>query len=109
SAGDNLTSAQMNALAIDLSNALDKTTAGDTLSGVVNVALTGQIAALLSGGPVNPGSPSNAAWYNSGIAQTWSCTPNQNNVIDTSQYFYYVVLTDESGVAATDFYGPMSA
>jgi hypothetical protein len=233
--GDSLTSAQQNNVAITLTKCLDKTTAGDTLSGVVNVAASGQIAAnfaagvqsnavagirtnvgsgfqlgggpgdwptfsfnrsrtivqplmatlgstnwtggdsglgvlgkgfgnqlqipllglhngatltsvsmqaivalhtggtlttvlptfdvrriafgsnanasLLSGGPVNPGSPSNAAWYNSGNPQTWSATCNQNNVIDTSQYQYYVVLVDENigGAGVANFYGPMSA
>jgi hypothetical protein len=48
--GDNVTSAQMNAVAINLSNALDKTTAGDTLSGVVNIAASGQIAANFAAG-----------------------------------------------------------
>jgi hypothetical protein len=229
--GDVLSSAQQNALDIDHAKALDKTTAGDTLSGVVNVAASGQIAAnfangvqsnavagirtnvgsgfqlgggdgdwptfnlsrtrtivqavnpvidtnwtgvsvapgvqgkgfgsaiaipilglhngatltrltmqviaslhtggtltvtlptldvrriviganagvsLLSGGPVGATAASNVAWYNSGNAQTWWCSPNQNNVIDTSQYFYYAVLVDEVG-SSTDFYGPMSA
>lgn len=66
---------------------------------------------LLSGGPTSATAASDSAWYNSGNAQTWSCTPNQNNVIDTTQYLYYVVLTDENGYAggSGDFYGPMSA
>ena len=65
---------------------------------------------LLSGGPVSATAASDTAWFNGGLAQFWSCSPNQNNVIDTSQYLYYVILVDEVDAGlSTDFYGPMSA
>jgi hypothetical protein len=42
-----------------------------------------------------PGSA--AAWDNSGNVQFITYTTNQNNVIDTTSYKYYAVVTDESG------------
>ena len=50
SVGAQLTSAQMNQLDIDHANALDKTVAGDTLSGVVQIAATGSIIAQNANG-----------------------------------------------------------
>lgn len=48
--GDVLTSAQMNSLDIDHANALDKTSAGDTLNGVVTISGSGQIVVTTSQG-----------------------------------------------------------
>jgi hypothetical protein len=47
--GEELTHAQMNAVAVYLTNALDKSAAGDTLSGVINMASTAQIQAEFTG------------------------------------------------------------
>jgi hypothetical protein len=50
--GDTFTHAQGNQLDIDHSLSLDKSTAGDTLSGVVNIASTGSVVANLPNGIV---------------------------------------------------------
>lgn len=50
---EKFTSAQANQLDIDHANALDKTTAGDTLSGVVALAATGAILVSTPGGIIN--------------------------------------------------------
>lgn len=47
--GDKFTSAQANALDVDHANALDKTTAGDALSGVVTMATTASLQAQFAG------------------------------------------------------------
>ena len=49
SLGDKLTSAQQNQLDIDHANALDKTSAGDTLSGVVRIQSGGQLLGEVGG------------------------------------------------------------
>jgi hypothetical protein len=41
-----------------------------------------------------------AAWFDSGAVQTFTCTCDQNNVIDTSQYAYLFRVSDESGANA---------
>ena len=49
---------------------------------------------------------SGAAWYAAGASQSWTLTVS--TVIDTSQYEYYIVLSDESGansIAGNLFYG----
>lgn len=46
-----------------------------------------------------------AAWSN--LYTSWTYTANQNNVIDTTQYSYYALLTDENGansVAGNQYY-----
>ncbi len=55
---------------------------------------------LISTGPVFASAASGTAWHNGGNPQNWSGTIDQNNVIDKSQYYYYLVLTDESGSLA---------
>jgi hypothetical protein len=40
---------------------------------------------------------SGSAWYADGVAQTWSFTTDQNNVIDVSTYVYYLQLIEEVG------------
>lgn len=45
-----------------------------------------------------PGSGS--AWTASNEIQSWTYTTSQNNVVDTSQYAYYIVLYDENGTNA---------
>ena len=50
SVGDSLTSVQQNTLDIDHSHALDKTSAGDTLAGVVTTTGAGQLVAATVGG-----------------------------------------------------------
>lgn len=45
--------------------------------------------------PTNPGSGS--AWYNSGNVQYYQYITNQNNVIDNTNYLYYMTVADESG------------
>ncbi len=52
--GDKLTSAQQNALDIDHANALDKTVAGDNISGTVNIIGLGGIVAGVSGAITSP-------------------------------------------------------
>lgn len=44
-----------------------------------------------------PAPGSTAAYYNSGHVKTLTYTCNQNNVIDNTQYYYVVSITDESG------------
>lgn len=46
---DKLTSSQMNALDIDHANAVDKTTAGDTVSGTLAIAATGKVSTSSGG------------------------------------------------------------
>ena len=41
-----------------------------------------------------------AAWQAGAALQNWTFTANQANVVDTSQYNYYLVLTDENGANA---------
>lgn len=43
---------------------------------------------------------SGAAWYNGGAAKTFVYTCDQNNVIDKSQYVYFLVIVDEDGSGA---------
>ena len=50
-----------------------------------------------SGQAFTPTPGSGAAWYDSGNDQSWTYTTNQSNVIDTSQYNYYVQIVDENG------------
>jgi hypothetical protein len=50
--GATVTSAQLNSLDIDHAAALDKSVAGDTISGVVNIASGGQINAAPGGGQI---------------------------------------------------------
>lgn len=54
---------------------------------------------LASGGGqfFTPTPGSGAAWYVSGTTQHWSITLDQDNVIDTTQYRYVIVIFDESG------------
>lgn len=68
--GDVLTSAQANALDVDHANALDKTSAGDTLSGVVTTSGAGSIHAATSGGvqATVAGGITSAGTANGGIA-----------------------------------------
>lgn len=44
-----------------------------------------------------------AAWYAGGLPQAWTFTCNQNNIIDTSQYTYFLQLIEETGTANPDF------
>ena len=53
SSGDKFTSAQANAIAIDLTKALDKSVAGDVLSGAIDMVATAQLAANFSGNIVS--------------------------------------------------------
>jgi hypothetical protein len=56
---------------------------------------------LFSGGAQSIAAPgSGAAWYASGNVQQFTFTPNQDNVIDTSQYTYVLNLVDENGSGA---------
>jgi hypothetical protein len=66
-------------------------------------ALTGTTVpiSLNSGGATSFTAASGTAWYNSNNAQaspTYSA--NQNNVIDTTQFCYYLKITEESGANA---------
>ena len=52
--------------------------------------------------------PANVAAYDSSNVQSWTYTPDQNNVIDRSQYLYVAEVYDENGansVAGNFFYG----
>lgn len=54
--------------------------------------------AMYSGGVYylpNPGS--GAAYYNGGNFQQLTMTTNQNNIIDTSKYIYWIIVADENG------------
>jgi hypothetical protein len=55
---------------------------------------------LFSGGRASPSPGSGSAWFNSGIAQNWIGTPDQNNLIDTTSFYYYILLFDETGTFA---------
>lgn len=55
---------------------------------------------MFSGGPVFASAATGAAWFNSGNAQSWQGTCNQNNVIDTTQFGYNIRLIDENGANA---------
>jgi hypothetical protein len=57
----------------------------------------GSTVSLFAGGPATATAGSGAAWFNGGNIQNWSGTCNQNNVIDTTTYLYYLALFDESG------------
>ena len=46
----------------------------------------------------NPGT--GAAWYNLGKMQQFQYVCNQNNVIDTSNYYYVLAVSDENGANA---------
>ena len=60
----------------------------------------GTDVSLRSGGPVSATAATGLAWYDSGAMQVLTFTPNQNNVVDSTQYFYYVTLVDENGTHA---------
>lgn len=45
----------------------------------------------------NPSPATAAAWYASGANQRFTYTCNQNQVIDTSKYVYYIEIIEESG------------
>lgn len=55
----------------------------------------------------SPAPGSGAAWYNGNNWQFWTYTCNQNNVIDTTQFTYAVLLVDENGANShsTNSYG----
>lgn len=61
-------------------------------------AATGALATLSGTDPqfFTPGPATGAAW-SVGTLKTLTYTCNQNRVIDTSTYIYYIVLTDENG------------
>ncbi len=51
---------------------------------------------------------SGAAWTDSNAQQSWTYTANQNNVVDRTQYNYWIQLTDENGtnsVAGNQYWG----
>lgn len=52
---------------------------------------------LYSGGPqsIPSGGLTGSTWYSSGNIQQFATTPDQNNAIDTSNYIYFLQLTDE--------------
>lgn len=39
------------------------------------------------------------AWYAAGAAQAWTFTTDQNNIVDTSSYVYYVQIIEEVGTS----------
>lgn len=56
------------------------------------------VATSLGAGLTPIASPgSGAAWFNSGLMQSFTFTCTQDNVIDQSGYEYYVLLADEHG------------
>lgn len=58
---------------------------------------TGASSGLYSAGTIGPTPGSVAAYNNSLAIQSFGANTDQNNVIDTSQYYYYLTLQDESG------------
>jgi hypothetical protein len=55
-----------------------------------------------------PTPASGAAWTDSNAQQSWTYTANQNNVVDRTQYNYWIQLTDENGsnsVAGNQYWG----
>lgn len=60
----------------------------------------GTDVSLSSGGPVSASAATGLAWYNGGAMQILTFTPNQNAVVNSNQYFYYVTLIDENGTHA---------
>jgi len=47
--------------------------------------------------PFNPTPSSAANWYNGGSLKTFTYSCNQNQLIDTSKYFYYLEIVEEGG------------
>jgi hypothetical protein len=61
----------------------------------------GAVSSLFSSSPSLIATPaSNVIWYNAGAAQTFTFTPNQNNVIDCSTYSYSAAIVDEQGAGS---------
>ncbi len=69
----------------------------------VQTVMTSAAAASANGTPftagyLSPPAPSSAsAWYNGGAAQTFTVPCDQANVIDISQYTYWLQIADASG------------
>lgn len=77
---------------------------------ITRVGTTGTVVNLSSTGTqVFPTPGSGAAYYNGGVAQDFIYTCNQNNVIDTANYCYYIIVNNESGANSQNFtaYGPL--
>ena len=45
----------------------------------------------------NPSPASAAVWYQGGANQRYTYTCNQNQIIDTSKYTYYIEIIEEGG------------
>jgi hypothetical protein len=56
----------------------------------------------VAGQSFTPTPGTGAAWQAGQALQNWTFTANQLNVVDTSQYNYYVTLIDENGANAWD-------
>ena len=69
----------------------------------VQTVMTSAAAATANGTPfvggfLNPPAPSNsAAWYNGGAAQFFTVPCDQANIIDVSQYTYWLQIVDAQG------------
>lgn len=61
------------------------------------VSAAGVLSSLSSTGAQSPAPGSAAAWYNGGVAQTFTFVSDQNNTIDTPNYTYFFAITDEGG------------
>lgn len=63
---------------------------------------------LYSGGQAFFPTPATGVlWYAGGVRQKWTITCDQNNVIDTTKYRYFVSLIDENGsnsIAGNNYY-----
>jgi hypothetical protein len=77
---------------------------------LINVSGAFSILPLSSTDPQSftPSPGTVAAWTDSGNVQQLTYNCNQNNVIDTAHYIYYVVIVDENGsgsLAGNTYYG----
>jgi hypothetical protein len=70
------------------------------LLAVYRRVITAPNPASLGNAVYSPTPSSGAIWTNAGNTNTWNVPCTTNNVIDRSQYCYFVALTDESGANA---------
>jgi hypothetical protein len=70
---------------------------GVSFNTVVGTALTPDVQLRGAGAVPFPTPGSGAAYYASGNVQSWDYITDQNNIIDTSEYRYYLGIIDESG------------
>lgn len=67
---------------------------------LINGGGAGSIAGLNIAGGANFPAPASVAAYEAAGVKSWSLAVDQNNVIDRSQYLYYLRIDDESGANA---------